>query len=841
MIVLGLHFGHDAGAAVVVDGEIVSCAIRERRTRVKHAMTLDMETIRSAIDNANLDVGQIDFCAVTSTQGIELIVDDPSQMSIKLAENGSLERFSCPTSISHPGKLSRRVSEELFDWNGATEFETHAKRMYQRYFPEYHDYKKLDCILSGWLDEYADDSLWEPAKTLDGLAEAPLSSELKSEFLRYGFHFPAEVTLLGSRIPGFFVQHHACHAASTYYLSGYNNAAIMVHDGGNGEKCDSGLFYFGDNNRIYPIAPHHSIAGAFYDQVAYFLGLGLSASGKLMGLAAYGAPNFYTDTFVGNLVDLKNRTKEENIEEIVECWLYHCIKIARKLGYNLTHLGDPDYATASINADIAASTQKLFEETTIRLVRILKKYIDKNNVYSENLCVSGGSALNCPTNSRIYRELDFENVFIEPGCDDSGLAIGAALYCFYNLFDNKLKNRRVDHTGIPYFGQKFDESDVRAAIDRAGKEIRFEKPSNWATDAAGELEKNRIVGWFQGRSEIGPRALGHRSILADPRDADNWQKVNDIKGREAWRPFAPMVLETECAKWFAGSPNPSPYMLFNADVISKKLPAITHKDGTARIQTVDETCGDVFRVLEEFFKLTKVPVLLNTSFNGPGEPIVETPSDAIEFFLKSKLDFLYIDGYKISAIDRPVRNNIELNKTSVKKRPAFDAIAFMADFEMTHNERMEINGYSPSPEKIVESYKGFNILKYRGHFFAIKQSIGRVNLRNDLESLVSERNLDDVLISRSISMLRDDIDGLSTSQRIKESVTYSVLNTLRVDSAIDNERTVATLELIESEILSLKRKITDNENEIRRLKRPILIRFFNKLYSPNSRKLNKGQ
>jgi carbamoyltransferase len=185
------------------------------------------------------------------------------------------------------------------------------------------------------------------------------------------------------------------------------------------------------------------------------------------------------------------------------------------------------------------------------------------------------------------------------------------------------------------------------ALREYGDRMVFECPPRAAYAAAVDLAANKIVGWFEGRSELGPRALGHRSLLADARVGANWAEVNRIKGREAWRPFAPAVLEEDAEQWFSGCPFPSPYMLFTATVTSKALPAITHVDGSARIQTVNADRRAFFELLQEFKRLTGVSVVLNTSFNGPGEPIVETPEHALRFLVESELDVLYVEGWRV--------------------------------------------------------------------------------------------------------------------------------------------------------------------------------------------------
>jgi carbamoyltransferase len=195
---------------------------------------------------------------------------------------------------------------------------------------------------------------------------------------------------------------------------------------------------------------------------------------------------------------------------------------------------------------------------------------------------------------------------------------------------------------------KITDNQIENAIKEAGNSIAAERCENAAARAAADLDANKIIAWFEDRSEIGPRALGHRSILADPRKMENWQRVNQLKKRESWRPLAPAVLEAHARDWFRGTPLPSPYMLFTGSVTREGIPAVTHIDGSARLQTVGPDCGEFFRLLNEFHALTGIPVLLNTSFNGPGEPIVETPHDAIRFLVTTDLDALYMGGRRIT-------------------------------------------------------------------------------------------------------------------------------------------------------------------------------------------------
>ncbi len=270
--------------------------------------------------------------------------------------------------------------------------------------------------------------------------------------------------------------------------------------------------------------------------------------------------------------------------------------------------------------------------------------LQTNQVSTNNLCLSGGTALNCPSNTNIYLESPFKNVFVEPCCDDSGIAVGAALALYHSILGNPREISTDAQT--PFLGIHYSGGSVLKALDSA-EGISYEKCESPGESAAYELADNKIIAWYQGRSEIGPRALGARSILAHPGLAENWDRVNELKRREKWRPFAPAVLETRVHDWFSGVPCPSPYMLFNAHVISKDIPAVTHVDKTARVQTVNESNGEYYSLIRKFEELTGIPVVLNTSFNGPGEPVVETVEQAIGLLLSTDIDTLYVDKFVV--------------------------------------------------------------------------------------------------------------------------------------------------------------------------------------------------
>jgi carbamoyltransferase len=233
---------------------------------------------------------------------------------------------------------------------------------------------------------------------------------------------------------------------------------------------------------------------------------------------------------------------------------------------------------------------------------------------------------------------------VPPAVHDGGLAIGAALYVNHNVFGGQRTNMPWNDARLAYLGLPPKNDDISRGIELAQIELCQVDCAAIMDDLALRLSQDQIVAWFEGRSEIGPRALGHRSILANPTFAENWKRVNHVKSRELWRPFAPAILAEKFSEWFEGCPPISPFMLFTAKVKRKQIPAVTHIDGTARVQTVDEHCGSFRRLLEAFYRITNVPVLMNTSFNGPGEPIVETAEQAIRFFRNSKMDALYLNG-----------------------------------------------------------------------------------------------------------------------------------------------------------------------------------------------------
>jgi carbamoyltransferase len=291
-----------------------------------------------------------------------------------------------------------------------------------------------------------------------------------------------------------------------------------------------------------------------------------------------------------------------------------------------------------VHADLACSVQRVVEDVLIDLVGWLRDHTDSNA-----LCLAGGVALNCVANTRIYAESGFDQVWVQPAAGDSGTALGAAL-SLAAAYDEPIAPMATAR-----LGRGWTDEQIQRALDDAA--VGYERPPDLAAAVGDALADNQLIGWFQGRAEFGPRALGGRSLLADPRDAANLERLNAVKGREQFRPVAPMVLAEHAAEIFSRGPLPSPYMLFVHDVAEEwrdRIPAVTHVDGTARIQTIEQRAEPrLHAAISRFAEHTGVPVVVNTSFNTAGRPMVDTPRDALEVFGSSPIDVLAMGSYLV--------------------------------------------------------------------------------------------------------------------------------------------------------------------------------------------------
>ena len=422
-----------------------------------------------------------------------------------------------------------------------------------------------------------------------------------------------------------FVEHHIAHAASAFNCSPFERAAVMTLDG-RGEVATT-TYNIGSKTsleRLGQVNMPHSL-GLLYEEVTTYLGfLHSSDEYKVMALASYGKPQF-VDEF-------------RDMIKVSENGQYTITNINLIERFGPKRLRHEPFVEHHFN--IAHSLQLVLEETVLELARWLHKETGE-----ENLCLAGGIALNCVANARIRDLGPFKNVWVQPASGDSGTALGAALWVDSREHNTDEKNFVMDHC---YWGPEYDDDEIEKFMKWA--KVPYKKLNDIAEETAEILAQDKIIGWYQGRMEFGPRALGSRSILASPISPAMQQRLNEVKDREDFRPVAPVVLEEEAHNWFENA-NYSPFMLFVYDVKPEKatlIPAVRHVDGTARIQTINrEQHPRYYDLLKAFSQKTGVPILVNTSFNTLGKPIVCSPRDAIECFWTSPFDALIIGSFLI--------------------------------------------------------------------------------------------------------------------------------------------------------------------------------------------------
>ncbi|MBG0822402.1 carbamoyltransferase [Planomonospora sp. ID91781] len=433
---------------------------------------------------------------------------------------------------------------------------------------------------------------------------------------------------LATALPGLdpaqvrYVPHHVAHAASAGLAAPYRDSAVLVCDG-RGEAVShlAGRYADGELTVLAAQELPHSL-GLMYEEVTEHLGFMRSSDEyKVMAMASYGEPRF-----LGELRELIRATGDGGFRVEPVDWAGYAKRLGR---------GEP---WSEDHADLAASVQRRLEEVLLDLARWLHERTGERR-----LTMAGGVALNCVANTRLLAEGPFEELWVQPAAGDAGTALGGALHLAQAAGEPAAPMPGAD------LGRGWTDEELAAWLDAA--RVPYERPADLAAAVAAELAADRIVAWFQGRSEYGPRALGRRSLMAHPGRAANTERLNDVKGREQFRPIAPMVLAERAADIFERGPIPSPYMLFVHDVRPEwrdRIPAVVHVDGTARIQTVDRA-GDplLARMLQEFEVRTGLPVVVNTSLNTAGRPMVDDPRDALECFGSAPVDLLVLGPYLI--------------------------------------------------------------------------------------------------------------------------------------------------------------------------------------------------
>jgi carbamoyltransferase len=597
--ILGISaYYHDSAASLVSDGRIVAAAQEERFTRKKHDAGFPANAIRYCLGAAGLSLQEVDYVT---------FYDKPLIKFERLMET------------------------------------------YLAYAPR--GFRSFSKAIPVWLKEklFLKVTLKKELANLSGLPQERLPALL-------------------------FNEHHASHAASAFYPSPFNRAAVLCLDGV-GEWATSSV-WLGEGNVLTPrweIDFPHSL-GLLYSAFTYYTGFKVnSGEYKLMGLAPYGQPN-YADLILDRLIDVKDDgTFRLNMRYF---------DYAAGLTMTNRHFADlfgwparePESDLTQKEMDLAASIQVVTEEVVLKLANTLQRELQV-----DKLCLAGGVALNCVSNGRLLREGPFEDIWIQPAAGDAGGALGAALATWHEYLQQP---REVDETHDrmrgAYLGYHFSNDEIKTYLDSIDAAYQHLPDDQLMPRLADILDREHVVGWFNGPMEFGPRALGGRSILGDPR-SENMQSVMNlkIKYRESFRPFAPAVMSEKASGWFEIDRG-SPYMLLVAPVQQNRriqvdpgrealfgieklkvprsqVPAITHVDYSARIQTVHrETNPRFHHLIDEFDKKTGCPVLINTSFNVRGEPIVATPEDAYRCFMRTEMDYLVLENFLLSKSDQPV-------------------------------------------------------------------------------------------------------------------------------------------------------------------------------------------
>lgn len=604
--ILGISgFYHDSAAALVVDGEIVAAAQEERFTRKKHDDRFPQHAIDYCLDEAGLDPSQLD----------------------------------------HVG-------------------------FYEKPF------LKFDRLLQTYL-------AFAPSGFPSFVKAMPI-------WLRQKLHLGRELRRgLHNGYDGRFVftEHHESHAASAFFPSPFEEAAILTLDGV-GEWATASLGT-GRGNRIELHAEHrfpHSL-GMLYSAFTYFSGFKVnSGEYKLMGLAPYGEP-VYAERILEHLVDLRlDGSFRLDLDYFNYCQ-GHTMTSRRFDGLFDGPPRQPESPVTQREMDLAASIQQVTEEI---MVRCANHAVETTGL--RDLCLAGGVALNCVGNGRILRDTPVQRVWVQPAAGDAGGALGVALFIWHQLLDKPRNPAPRDSQRGSLLGPSFGPAAIRSVLDEAGATYDlFTEEQALCDEVASLLAAGKVVGWFHGRMEYGPRALGARSILGDPRSPEMQSVMNrKIKFRESFRPFAPSVLEEHADDWFDLQGHDSPYMLLVAPVaetrrrplagdgsargldqlglVRSDIPAVTHVDYSARVQTVDaQRFPRYHRLLESFLAQTGCPVLINTSFNVRGEPIVCTPSDAYRCFMATNMDVLVLE-------------DVVVHKDRQSGAPAQDTERYLAAF-----------------------------------------------------------------------------------------------------------------------------------------------------------------
>ena len=632
---LGIHAGHDASVSIFKNSRLICSILQERHSRIRHDFGINIDTVKIALKVSGIKLKDIKAVGLSSTQNMPLVIQSPSEINI--SEIKQDQNDNAMWLHNYPFKttklISGRYAKESKEPNKLNFIKDNLVQIRKLPFELMNNSEFL--VIADPLFVPKNNSLQNPnlIQVMDNLFESPVNVEKLSR--------PIEVTIENVTIPGFYWSHHACHAASNISFN-LDEKVVITHDGGYGAQ--SGGIWFFDGKNLKLEALHFLCLGWIYDFFAYKLGLGhVGGAGKLMGLAAYGTGKIPLDPqLIGNENDLlnylENRVGLLKKLDAADALFGITQSFLENNGVDVTAIGDPSRILETAPKEIAHWVQRYVEQSMFKLISILsqkKKF--------ENLGFSGGFALNCPTNSYAYNNLPLNKIIVEPHCEDGGCSIGAGFLTYFTTNPQNMNQKIKPNMNETYAFK--GSKKIRNSL-KTPKDFKI-KRWNIAKKATELIIENKIIAIHIGKSEIGPRALGHRSIIANPKFIENWERVNKIKKRESWRPFAPVVIEDFLYDFFEQGPPSSPFMLFNYKVkkeFRERLAAITHQDSTSRTQTISDKKSLLYRICLNLKTSNQLPVLLNTSLNGPGEPILETEEQAVEFLETSGIDALILDN-----------------------------------------------------------------------------------------------------------------------------------------------------------------------------------------------------
>tara|TARA_B110000467_G_scaffold164828_1_gene195985 strand:- start:1054 stop:2778 length:1725 start_codon:yes stop_codon:yes gene_type:complete len=448
-----------------------------------------------------------------------------------------------------------------------------------------------------------------------------------------------------------FPEHHMSHAAHAFYTSPFEESAVLTVDGvGEWTTTSFGIAKNNSINLTNDMRWPHSL-GLFYSAFTYFLGFQVNEGEyKLMGLSAYGKPKYY-ELILNNLIDVKD-DGSIHLNMKYFAFTYDKVMTNKKFSQLFEILPrERNEVMKQIHFDMAASVQKVLEDIILKIANHIH---EKTGM--KNLCFGGGVALNGVANYRLLKEGPFDNIYIPPSPGDAGSAIGCAQYLYYIHHNNQKNISQSNSQRIRenvYVGPEYTNQEIKKILDLKNISYKILDEKELLQNTAKLISEGNIIGWYQGKMEWGPRALGNRSILADPRDKKMKDILNDkIKHRESFRPFAPSIMEEYVSDYFEMD-IPSPYMLMVAKIKQpEKIPAVTHVDGTGRLQSVSKDANRLYYdLINEFYKITGVPVIINTSMNVMGEPIVNTPEQALNMLTKTDMDYVVLGNHIISKYE----------------------------------------------------------------------------------------------------------------------------------------------------------------------------------------------